>query len=253
MGAPHDPHTRDEPDASPTIGVADPAPPHAGDGDREPSADGSTSPPTDQPSEPVERHRWRFVGSLPFLVLVALGVAILIKSFLMQAFYIPSESMEPTLMRGDRVLVNKLAYLGGDVGRGDVIVFVNPESDGGPDRGLVGGFLDWLGEGIGVAQPQDEDYIKRAIGLPGETLEIHDETVFVDGKALEEPYLTAQAKTCNRDFGPVTVPKDSLFVMGDNRCNSADSRYGLGFVPQDKVVGRAFVIIWPPSSIGGLG
>ena len=250
MAEPNEPLARDDPESSPVVDVVDPAPPRHDEG--RPTGDATPSGPAGSTSA-EGRPGWRFVGSLPFLVLVALGVAILIKSFLMQAFYIPSESMEPTLMHGDRVLVNKLAYLGGDVGRGDVIVFVNPESDGGPDRGVIGGFLHWLGEGIGVAQPEDEDYIKRAIGLPGETLEIHDETVFVDGKPLEEPYLTRQATTCNREFGPVTVPEDSLFVMGDNRCNSADSRYGLGFVPQDKVIGRAFIIIWPPSSIGGLG
>ena len=197
-----------------------------------------------------EHKRWRFVGSFPFLVLVALVVAIVIKSVLVQAFYIPSPSMEPTLQEGDRVLVYKLGY---DVGRQDVVVFVNPNGGTAPDRGLVGGFLHWLGEGIGVAQPQDEDFIKRVIGLPGETIEIRDQTVFVDGEPLEEPYLTAQANTCNREFGPVTVPDDALFVMGDNRCNSADSRYGLGFVPVAKVVGHAFVIIWPPSNLGGLG
>ncbi|MGE5460857.1 MAG: signal peptidase I [Solirubrobacterales bacterium] len=213
-----------------------------------------TTTPSDTPSpRSDERRQWRFVGSLPFLIIVALCAAILIKSFLVQAFFIPSESMEPTLMKGDRVLVNKLAYAGGDVGRQDVVVFVNPNGDAPPDRGLVGGFLHWLGEGIGVAQPENEDYIKRVIGLPGETLEIRDEEVLIDGTALDEPYLTAEAKTCNREFGPVTVPAGSLFVMGDNRCNSADSRYGLGFVPEDKVVGRAFVIIWPPSNVGGLG
>lgn len=216
-------------------------------------ADATITPP-DRPTPPSdEKHRWRFIGSLPFLIIVALCAAILIKSFLVQAFFIPSESMEPTLMKGDRVLVNKLAYAGGDVGRQDVVVFVNPNGDSPPDRGLVGGFIHWLGEGIGVAQPENEDYIKRVIGLPGETLEIRDEEVLIDGTALDEPYLTADAKTCNREFGPVTVPEGSLFVMGDNRCNSADSRYGLGFVPQDKVVGRAFVIIWPPSNLGGLG
>jgi signal peptidase I len=229
-----------EADASSSIEVAGP-----------PSA-----PPTvSQPPEPAstEPSRWRFVGSLPFLILVALVAAILIKSFLVQAFFIPSESMEPTLMKGDRVLVNKLAYTGGHVGRQDVVVFVNPNGGTPPDRGVVGGFLHWLGEGIGVAQPENEDYIKRVIGLPGETLEIRDEEVLIDGKPLEEPYLTADARSCNREFGPVTVPEGSLFVMGDNRCNSADSRYGLGFVPEDKVVGRAFVIIWPPADLGGLG
>ena len=213
----------------------------------------TTSAPAGVPPKPAAEPRWRFVGSLPFLIIVALCAAILIKSFLVQAFFIPSESMEPTLMNGDRVLVNKLAYTGGHVGRQDVVVFVNPNGGQPPDRGLVGGFLHWLGEGIGVAQPENEDYIKRVIGLPGETLEIRDEQVLIDGRALEEPYLTTEAKTCNRDFGPVTVPEGDLFVMGDNRCNSADSRYGLGFVPEDKVVGRAFVIIWPPSNLGGLG
>jgi signal peptidase I len=208
---------------------------------------------SEPPASARERSRWHFLGSMPFLVLVALGIAIVIKSFLVQAFYIPSESMEPTLFRGDRVLVNKLAYAASDVGRRDVIVFVNPNGNAALDRGVVGGFLHWLGEGIGVAQPENEDYIKRAIGLPGETVEIHDRTVFIDGAAIEEPYLTAGAGSCNHDFGPVTVPRDSLFVMGDNRCNSADSRFGLGFVPADEVVGRAVVVIWPPSDMGGLG
>lgn len=228
------------------------------DGDASP-ASGTASGTAEQTLEPRSspgsggRSRWRFMGSMPFLVLLALGIAIVIKSFLVQAFFIPSESMEPTLFRGDRVLVNKLAYATGDVGRQDVIVFVNPNGDRPPDRGVVGGFLHWLGEGIGVAQPEKEDYIKRAIGLPGETVEIRDRTVFVDGGPVPEPYLTADARSCNRDFGPVTVPEGSLFVMGDNRCNSADSRYGLGFVRSDEVVGRAFVVIWPPSDMGGLG
>ncbi len=243
-----------EPDQRPIAGP-DPAPQTHVLTDGGPPVDVETAP-TPEPHVSPEaggRSQWRFVGSLPFLVIVALVAAILIKSFLIQAFFIPSESMEPTLMHGDRVLVNKVAYTGGNVGRRDVIVFVNPNSEQPQDRGLVGGFLHWLGEGIGVAQPENEDYIKRVVGLPGETLEIRDETVMINGKPFAEPYLTAEAKTCNREFGPVTVPEDSLFVMGDNRCNSADSRYGLGFVPQGSVVGRAFVIIWPPSSIGGLG
>ena len=187
------------------------------------------------------------------IVVVALAVAILIKSFLVQAFYIPSESMVPTLHRGDRVLVNKLAYLGGHIGRTDVIVFANRNGAPEPDRGPLSAFLHWLGEGLGVARPASEDYIKRVIGLPGETVEIHDRTVYVDGRPLAEPYLTEEARGCNRDFGPVTVPPDSLFVLGDNRCNSADSRFGLGFVPVDAVVGRAFLIVWPPADVGGLG
>ena len=202
--------------------------------------------------EPTPTRRARFVGSTPFLVLVALGIAILIKTFLFQAFYIPSESMVPTLEVGNRVFVNKLAYDVGDVGRGDVIVFENPNPAEVPDRGVVGGVLHWLGEGIGVAQPENEDFIKRVIALPGETIEIRDNVVYIDGEPLDEPYLTPEAKLHNGDYPATQVPAGSLFVMGDNRGNSADSRYGLGFVPVDRVVGRAFVVIWPPSDMGGV-
>jgi signal peptidase I len=195
----------------------------------------------------------RFIGSTPFLILVALVIAIVVKSFLVQAFYIPSASMEPTLDIGDRVFVNKLAYDLGDVGRGDVIVFQNPNPGAVPERGVVDGFLHWLGEGIGVAQPENEDFIKRVVGLPGETIEIRDNVVYIDGRAIDEPYLTREARRFNGDYGPTQIPADRYFVMGDNRGNSADSRYTLGFVPQDTIIGRAFVIIWPPSHMGGLG
>jgi signal peptidase I len=194
-----------------------------------------------------------FVGSTPFLILLALGIAILVKSFLVQAFYIPSESMVPTLEIGDRVFVNKLVYDFGDIERGDVIVFENPHSAQLQERGTVSAFLHWLGEGIGFAQPADEDFIKRVVALPGETIEIRDDVVYIDDEPLDEPYLTEAARSSNGDFPAQIVPADSLFVMGDNRANSADSRFGLGFVPFDKVIGRAFVVIWPPSRLGGLG
>jgi signal peptidase I len=221
-------------------------------GDANPSAE--ALPPHDATPSPDERGRARrFVGSTPFLILVALVIAIVVKSFLVQAFYIPSASMEPTLEIGDRVFVNKLAYDLGDIGRGDVIVFQNPNPGAVPDRGVVDGFLHWLGEGIGVAQPEDEDFIKRVIGLPGETIEIRNNVVYIDGEPIDEPYLTRAARQFNGDFGPTEIPEGSYFVMGDNRGNSADSRYGLGFVPEDRVIGKAFVIIWPPSHMGGLG
>ena len=194
----------------------------------------------------------RFVGSTAFLVLVALAVAILVKTFLIQAFYIPSESMLPTLEVGDRVFVNKLAYDIGDLGRGDVIVFANPHPEQLPERGAVSAFLHWLGEGIGFAQPADEDFIKRVIGLPGETIEIRDNVVYIDGEPLDEPYLTDAARRSNGDFPETRIPAGHLFMMGDNRGNSADSRYGLGLVPVDKVIGRAFIVIWPPSQSGAV-
>jgi signal peptidase I len=217
---------------------------------------GDPGPPKHRPSREAEPEgegrRWRFVGSTPFLILIALGVAILVKSFVIQAFYIPSESMVPTLEVGDRVFVNKLLFDGGDIHRGDVIVFENPNQQELPDRGAIGGFLHWLGEGIGFAQPENEDFIKRVIGLPGETIEIRDEVVYIDGEPLDEPYLTQAAKSSMADYALKEVPEGSLFVMGDNRGNSADSRYGLGFVPVDVVVGKAFVVIWPPSHLGGV-
>lgn len=190
-----------------------------------------------------------FLRELPVLMVLAFGLAILLKTFVVQAFYIPSGSMEPTLMPGDRVLVEKVLY---HPQRGDIIVFQNPHPGAQPDRGVVGGFFHWLSEGLGFARPVDEDFIKRVIGMPGDTVEIRNHTVYINGKPLGEPYLTGPAKASMADYGPTQVPANALFVMGDNRGNSNDSRAGLGFVPLDKVVGKAFVIIWPLSRIGWL-
>jgi signal peptidase I len=195
----------------------------------------------------------RFVGSTPFLIFVALAVAILVKTFVIQAFYIPSESMVPTLEVGDRVFVSKFMFDGGDIARGDVIVFENPNAAELPDRSGISSVLHWLGEGIGLAQPENEDFIKRVIALPGETIEIRHDVVYINGKPLDEPYLSQAARDSTGDYPMHTVPDDALFVMGDNRSNSADSRYGLGFVPLEKVIGKAFVVIWPPSHMGRLG
>jgi signal peptidase I len=114
------------------------------------------------------------------------------------------------------------------------------------------GFLHWLGEGLGFAQPENEDLIKRVIGLPGDTVEIKDNVVSVNGKPLNEPYLHPGAQACNGTYPATTVPAGHIWVLGDNRCQSADSRYGLGMVPERNVVGRAFVIIWPFGDTGGL-
>jgi signal peptidase I len=188
-----------------------------------------------------------FLRELPVLILLAFGLALLLKTFVIQAFYIPSGSMEPTLMPGDRVLVNKVRY---QPHRGDVVVFEDPSGQQ-PDRGIVEGVLDWLSEGLGFARPPNEDFIKRVIGLPGETVELdQDGQLYVDGERVPQPYLKGPPDT--RPFGPEQVPPDSLLVLGDNRLYSNDSRFGLGFVPIEKVVGKAFVVIWPPSRIGWL-
>ncbi len=188
-----------------------------------------------------------FFGELPGLILIAFILALVIKSFLVQAFYIPSGSMIPTLRIGDRVLVNKLVYDFGEPQRLDVIVFENPnlvEEDSGP----LGAFWEWLTEGFGFSSDPQKDFIKRVIGLPGETIEVKDGTVFIDGEALEdEPYVHRLRD--RSDFPPTVVKEDHVFVMGDNRPNSQDSRSALGQIPYDKIVGKAFVLLWPPSRI----
>jgi signal peptidase I len=198
-----------------------------------------------EPRTADQEERRSFLRELPILFIVALAVAIVLKTFVVQAFFIPSSSMEPTLEPGDRVLVQKVVY-GPD--RGDVIVFSDPQGRPGPDRGIVGGFVHWLSSTLGIERPEHEDFIKRVIGLPGETVELRDGRLFVDGVGIREPYLKGAVDT--RDYGPVKVPEGALFVLGDNRLNSNDSRFGLGFVPVDKVVGRAFAIVWPPSRVG---
>jgi signal peptidase I len=200
-------------------------------------------------AEPERRGPLAFLRELPVLIILAFALAIVLKTFVVQAFYIPSASMEPTLLPGDRVLVNKVLY---HPHRGDIIVFEDPHPGPEPDRGVIGGIVHWLSQGLGFSQPANEDFIKRIVGLPGETLEIHDHEVMIDGRALPEPYLTASARRSMSNFGPVHVPRDAVFVMGDNRGDSDDSRGGLGFIPIARIVGRAFVRIWPATRLGWL-
>lgn len=165
------------------------------------------------------------------VVVAAVVVALLVKTFLVQAFRIPSESMNPTLVEGDRVLVNKLSYRLHDINRGDVIVFERPPT-------------------LEARPGEPEDLIKRVVGLPGDTLVARDGALFVDGRRLREPYLPAGTSTTNLDQ-PVTLDDDEVFVMGDNRTNSQDSRV-FGPIETDTVVGRAFVVMWPPGRMSTL-
>jgi signal peptidase I len=174
------------------------------------------------PSEPTGEGRGlgRVVFEWVGLVVLALVIALLIKTFLFQAFYIPSESMVPTLKVHDRVLVNKLSYKLHPVHRGDIVVFRSPPH----------------------ADPGINDLVKRVIGLPGESVSGHDGHVYIDGKLLPESYLPAGMVTS--DFGPIALGKDSYWVMGDNRINSKDSR-SFGPITKSKIVGRVFLRIWP--------
>jgi signal peptidase I len=184
----------------------------------------------------------RRAGETPVLIVAALVLAFLIKTFLVQAFFIPSGSMIPTLEIGDRVLVEKVTYRFSDPARGDVIVFQRPGAE--QPTGVGPAIRSFL-EGLGLAQPdEDIDLIKRVIGLPGETVEIVDGVVRVDGRALREDYVLE----FEADWGPQSVPPGAYFMLGDNRGNSDDSRYSLGTVPRDHVVGKAFVILWPPGN-----
>lgn len=160
------------------------------------------------------------------VLVAAVLLALVLRALVLQAFYIPSPSMEDTLLIQDRVLVNKLSYRFGDVGRGDIVVFHRTEDE------------------ITSAGPnQPKDVIKRVIALSGETIEIRENTVLIDDDVLIEPYL--EPGLVMPDFGPLTVPEGFLFVMGDNRNLSSDSRGELGPIAEDRVVGRAFVLFWP--------
>jgi signal peptidase I len=215
------------------------------DDEQDPSAD---------PVPDTDDHRavTRFWRELPILLIAALVIAVLIKTFLIQAFYIPSISMTPTLERGDRILVCRICVHLTGVHRGDVIVFSDPNPKPGPDRGPIGGALHWLAQGLGVQQPENEDFVKRVIGLPGDVVELNQGQLYVNGQAIAEPYLNPQKDTSH--YGPIEVPDGMLFVLGDNRAHSGDSRYppptGVGLVPEGDVIGKAFVIIYPPRRWG---
>lgn len=164
-------------------------------------------------------------GAIEWVLVIAgaLAAALLIKTFLFQAFFIPSASMEPTLQIGDRVLVNKLSYKFGDIDRGDLVVFKRP---------------DLAAESAAVVR----DLIKRVIALPGETVEARDGAIYINGKKLDEPYLPKG--TLSENLPGQVVPAGRIWVMGDNRTNSRDSRV-LGPIDIDTIHGRAFVRIWP--------
>ncbi len=168
------------------------------------------------------------------VLVVALLVALGIRTFVLQQFYISGPSMETTLFQPNRVLVNKLSYRFGDIDRGDVVVFDRVTSNG--------------------RSVQHDDLIKRVVGLPGETVAIRSCNVFIDDKMLEESYLPKRdleqtdlvARCRQPEMAPVEVPEGQVFVLGDNRPQSMDSRV-FGPVDKKSIVGRAFVVIWPIS------
>ena len=187
------------------------------------------------------------------LITIAAVIALVLRAVVAQAFSIPSASMSPQLLVGDRVLVSKLAYPMHEAHRGDIVVFDCPPdadcTDVVESPALVTRALFGVLEAVGLRAPSTEEYIKRVVALPGETVEGRSGTVYVDGRRLVEPYLPAG--TATGDFGPVEVPPGHLFVMGDNRPSSTDSRV-FGPIPRSNVVGRTIVRVWPPASAGFL-
>jgi signal peptidase I len=184
------------------------------------------------------------------LVILAVLLAVVFKTFLVQAFFIPSGSMEPTLDISDRVLVEKVSYRFGDIQRGDIVVFVHnePGLPSSEPSNPVARFVTSLGQAIGLAPPSERDFIKRVVGTPGDTINCSGGKLYRNGHALSEPYLAQGTTTeCSRQ----TVQPGKIFVMGDNRNNSQDSRV-FGPVDQKVVVGRAFVRIWPFGRTGWL-
>lgn len=197
------------------------------------------------------------------IVAIALVLSVIIKTFFMQAFYIPSESMENTLKVNDRIMVNKMASSEGQLNRGDVVVFIDPGgwlSGTQPQQTgaakVVSDVLSFVGL---LPQNAGEHVIKRVVGLPGDTVACcgEDGRISVNGEPISEPYLKEGVAPSEFEF-EVVVPEGHLWLMGDNRSNSRDSRAhmgqpGGGFVPFDSVEGRAFVITWPFDRLGGLG
>lgn len=201
-----------------------------------------------------------FLRDILIILVAALVISFLIKTFLIRSFYIPSASMMDTLHENDRIIVSLLTPEPFGIERGDVVVFEDPGGWLGPqvepERSPLEQGIENVLAFVGLAAPDSEDHlIKRVIGLPGDEVVCCDEfgQLSVNGVPLDEPYVRLPegiTKATDHDF-TVTVPKDSFWVMGDNRYNSADSSYhhaddpGHEYVPAEKVVGRAILVSWP--------
>jgi signal peptidase I len=173
-------------------------------------------------------HRRRWLVELGILVLVAVVLAVLLRAFVVQVFYVPSTSMLPTLRPGDRILVDKLSYHLHAVDRGDIIVFARPPAE------HCGG-------------PVVPDLVKRVIGLPGDRISSRGNQVVIDGKPIPQPWLPT-GTVLGKPIPPTVVPPNSFYVLGDNRARSCDSRYW-GVVPRSLVVGKVVAVIWPLSRL----
>jgi signal peptidase I len=207
------------------------------------------------------------VAELPLLIVLAFGIAVIIKVFLVQAFFIPSASMNPTLVKGDRVLVEKIGYRIGEPKRGQVIVFAQETVGDAPDLPWSEDARNFFRELIGLPTGAETDFIKRVVAVGGDviTYQGNARKLVVNGERVDEPYIKGGQDTSSSKISPANckamqleadddgcrVPAGTVFVMGDNRSNSMDSRV-FGPVEEGEIVGRAWVIIWPPEDFGTL-
>lgn len=209
------------------------------------------------------RDRRQSWWDIPVTIAIAIGVVLIVTTFIAKPFSIPTGSMEQTLQVGDRILVNRLVYHTRDIERGDVVVFDGsdsfvPASDR-PERNPVAGAAAWVGQSLGLMTPDSTDFVKRVIGVGGDRVQCCDAEgrVTVNGTPLDESaYLYPGDSPSLQEFD-VEVPEGLLWVMGDHRSNSADSRAHLGdpgggFVPESKVVGRSMAVLWPLSRLGSV-
>lgn len=150
-------------------------------------------------------------------IVFAIILAFFLKTFVFATSIVEGESMEPTLQSGERVIFNKLVYIIGEPSRGDIVIIQHPF----------------------------KNYVKRVIGLPGETIRMKDHVLYIDDEEFEQPFLTEDARNHTGNFGPIKIPEDSYFVMGDHRAISKDSRNGLGFIAEEDIIGRSEFIIYP--------
>ena len=206
------------------------------------------------------RNKGSLLKELPVLVVVALVVSLLIKTFLVQFFFIPSGSMENTLQISDRVAVNKLPFISKNISRGDVVVFRDPNNwlpeavDYSSNKYVAKAKSALVAVGV-LPNPAKQYLVKRVIGVPGDHIVCctKDEKLSINGVEVTEPYIFAGNKPSDMKFD-VTVPAGKVWVMGDHRGASADSRYhqediNKGFVPLSKVTGRVVAVIWPFKNI----
>ncbi|MEN1967051.1 signal peptidase I [Lentibacillus sp. N15] len=165
-------------------------------------------------AEPKKKNEWVEWGKAIF---IAILLALFLKVFVFATSIVEGESMVPTLEDGERVIINKFVYLFGEPKRGDIVIIKRP----------------------------DKNYVKRVIALPGETVEMEEHQLYINGKKLNKSFVSKDAANHTGSFGPIQVPDDSYFVMGDNRAISMDSRNGLGFINRDTIIGKSAFVIYP--------